>query len=51
MAGHQAFRTENPSAEPTPSRTADAGDLVVVIIAVSAALLLDLAIFAFLASH
>lgn len=37
--------------EPKASRTGDAGDMVVAVIAVTAALLLDLAIFAFLASH
>ncbi len=39
------------SLDPKASRTGDAGDTAVVVIAVTAALLLDLAIFAFLASH
>lgn len=39
------------SLDPKAYRTGDAGDMVVVVIAVTAALLLDLAIFAFLASH
>jgi hypothetical protein len=51
MARRQALRTAHSSGDPTASRRADAGDLVIVVIAVTAALLLDLAIFAFLASH
>jgi len=33
------------------SRSAEVNDLIVIVIAVTAALLLDLAIFAFMASH
>jgi hypothetical protein len=36
---------------PDESRTAEFNDLIVIVIAMAVALLLDLAIFAFIASH
>jgi hypothetical protein len=37
--------------EPRESRAADISDLILAVIAVTAALLLDLAVFAFMSSH
>jgi len=50
MPAHQASRTAR-SGAPVGSRSPEVNDLIVIVIAVTAALLLDLAIFAFMASH
>jgi hypothetical protein len=44
-------RAPRPDGASTESRAAEISDLIVTVIAVTAALLLDLAVFAFLASH
>lgn len=50
--GRQAALPAAPSkSRPIGSRTAERNDLVVMVVAVIAALLLDLAIFAFLTTH
>ena len=48
MPGQQASRTAQPGGKPAESRAADVIDLIITVIV---ALLLDLAVFAFLASQ
>ena len=50
MPARQTSRSAR-SGAPVVSRSPELGDLVVIVIAVTAALLLDLAIYAFMASH
>jgi hypothetical protein len=51
MAKCQASRTGHSVGESLEARVAARNDLIVLVIAVTAALLLDLAVFAFMASH
>jgi hypothetical protein len=50
-AARPAAGAARPEGGSTQSRAAEISDLIVTVIAVTAALLLDLAVFAFLASH
>ena len=50
-AARPAAGAARPDGGSTESRTAEISDLIVTVIAVTTALLLDLAVFAFLASH
>jgi hypothetical protein len=50
MPAHQASRSAR-SGAPVESRAPEVNDLIVIVIAVSVAVLLDLAIYAFMASH
>jgi len=50
MPAHQAFRSAR-SRVPMGSRPPEANDLIAIVITVTAAIPLDLAIYAFMASH
>jgi hypothetical protein len=50
MPARQASRSAR-SGAPAGSRSPDLNDLIVMVITVTAAVLLDLAIYAFMASH
>jgi hypothetical protein len=51
MTKFQASRLGHSGGEPLAARIAARNDLIVLVIAVTAALLLDLVVFAFMASH
>jgi hypothetical protein len=50
MPAHQASRSAR-SGAPVGSQSPGVNDLIVIVITVTAAVLLDLAIYAFMASH